>query len=323
MRHLAVQPAYAVHLLAGVAGKYTHRELLVGIGVFATHVHQVFPFDAQFGRELTHVFAEERFVEVVVSGRHGSVYGVERRGANHFEGLAELQMIILYIADQPLNVQQGRVTLVAVVEVGLDAQFVQHQDTADAQQVLLFHTVFPVTAVELVGDGAVPLAVRVEVGIEQIEFDTTHVDTPDVGIDDAAGVGNFEYHGATVFLGHLLDGQLIEVLSLVVGNLLAVHRQCLGKVAIAVKEANSSHVDVAVAGLFQIVTGQNTETARIDFQYMAQTILHAEVGDGGYVFAFFDVDIFFEMLIHRVDVVHELFVFRNFFESFIPDALQE
>ena len=323
LRYLAVEPAYTVHLLAGVAGKYTHRELLVGVGVFATHVHQVFPFDAQFGGELTHVLAEERLVEVVVTGRYRRVYRIERRSTHYLEGFAEFQMFVLYIVYQPLYIQQGSMALVAVVEIGLDTQLVQHQGTADTQQILLFHTVFPVTAVELVGDGAVPFAVRVEVGVEQIEFDAAYIHAPDVGIDNAAGVGNLEYHRTAVFFGHLLDGELVEVLGLVVGNLLTVHRECLREVAIAVEETDGRHIDVAVAGLFQIVAGQNTETARIYFQNVAQAIFHAEVGDRRYILPLLYLKIFFEMTIHLFDVVHELFVLGNFLESFIPDALQE
>ena len=144
-----------------------------------------------------------------------------------------------------------------------------------------------------------------------------------MGIDNAAGVGNLEYHRTAVFFGHLLDGELVEVLGLVVGNLLTVHREGLREVAITVEEANGRHIDVAVAGLFQIVAGQNTETSRIDFQHVAQAIFHAEVGNRRYILPLLYLKIFFEMIIHLFDVVHELFVLSDFFESFVPDALQE
>ena len=76
-RHFSVKPAYAIGLLASVQCKNTHRKTLVGVGIFATHVHQVVPGDAELGRILTHVFAEEAFVEIVVTGRHRCVDGVK------------------------------------------------------------------------------------------------------------------------------------------------------------------------------------------------------------------------------------------------------
>ena len=43
-----------------------------------------------------------------------------------------------------------------------------------------------------------------------------------------------------------LDGQEVEVLSLVIGNLLPIHAQRLLKVAITVKETDSTHIHIAV-----------------------------------------------------------------------------
>ena len=77
LRHLAVEPAYAVGFLAGVESEHAHREALVGVGVLAAHVHQVVPGDAEFLGVFTHIFAEETFVEIVVAGRHGGMDGIE------------------------------------------------------------------------------------------------------------------------------------------------------------------------------------------------------------------------------------------------------
>ncbi len=76
-RHFAVEPRYAVCFLACVEREYTHGEAFVSVGVLAAHVHEVVPADAEFGRVFAHVFAEESFVEVVVTCRYGSVDGVE------------------------------------------------------------------------------------------------------------------------------------------------------------------------------------------------------------------------------------------------------
>ena len=78
---------------------------------------------------------------------------------------------------------------VCVVDGVVDAEFLEREHTADAEEIFLLDTVFPVTAVELVGDGAVPFAVHVEVGVEKIELHAAYVHAPDVAVDDTAGIG--------------------------------------------------------------------------------------------------------------------------------------
>ena len=73
------------------------------------------------------------------------------------------------------------------------------------------------------GNLTVKLAVHVEVGVHQIEVHTTYVHLPDVRVDYATGIGNLKYYGISVFINDLLDGELVEVLRLVVGYLLSVY----------------------------------------------------------------------------------------------------
>ena len=78
LRNLTVQPAYAVDLLTSLAEEGRHAETFAFVvGILATETHEVIPADAEATRELSEIFATERFVEVVVTSRHGSVHGVE------------------------------------------------------------------------------------------------------------------------------------------------------------------------------------------------------------------------------------------------------
>ena len=56
-----------------------------------------------------------------------------------------------------------------MIYVFLDAQFLQSKNTADTKQNFLFQTVLPVTAIKLVSDGTVELAVHFIIRIKQIE----------------------------------------------------------------------------------------------------------------------------------------------------------
>ncbi len=72
LRHLAVEPRYAVDLLREVAGQHRHRELLVRIvGVGLAQVDELLPGDAQHVGIVRHVLTDHRLREGVVTGRYG------------------------------------------------------------------------------------------------------------------------------------------------------------------------------------------------------------------------------------------------------------
>jgi hypothetical protein len=63
--------------------------------------------------------------------------------------------------------QKGRVALVEVVGLDLEAQRVEHPVAAQAQDRLLLEPLGPAPAIQAAGDGAVAGVVGVEVGVEQ------------------------------------------------------------------------------------------------------------------------------------------------------------
>ena len=96
------------------------------------------------------------------------------------------------------------------------------------------------------GDGTVELAVHFVVGIQQIEGHTTYIHSPYIGMYVIVQIRNIDNHLIAVLVQYTFNGQLAEVLSLVVGNLLAVHRQRLGKITVTVEETYTTQVNVAV-----------------------------------------------------------------------------
>ena len=71
---------------------------------------------------------------------------VQSARANHFLRLVERQTLC-YQVNQALQTHQGCVTLVAMIYIFLDTEFLECQHTADTQHDLLFDTVLPVAAV--------------------------------------------------------------------------------------------------------------------------------------------------------------------------------
>ena len=252
---------HAVNLLTSVAGEGRHTELLALIvGVRTTHADELVPGNTEFLGIATHILAKQALLEVVVTCGHWGVHGIETAGTNQFQSLVEGQSVFLDIVAQALQVAEGSMTLVAMVNILLDAEFLQQQHTSDAEQNLLFQTVLPVTAIEAVGDGLVEVGVHLIVGIEQIEFHTTHIYTPDIGMHLVVGVRHVDDERITLTVELALDGQIVEILRLVVSNLLSVHRQALCEITETIEETDGTHIDVGVGSLLHVVTGKHTQT---------------------------------------------------------------
>ena len=77
-------------------------------------------------------------------------------------------------------------TLVAVVNILVYADRVQQTHTADAEQHLLFESVLPVSAVEVVGDGAILFPVQIVVGVEQVELRAADIAPPNTSRNDTS-----------------------------------------------------------------------------------------------------------------------------------------
>ena len=137
-------------------------------------------------------------------------------------------------------------TFVAVIYVFFDAELLEGEDTADTEEVLLLHAVFPVTTVESVSDLTVELRVHLVVSVEKIKGHTTYVDTPDEGMNSEGGEGHVYNNLVAVSVEHTFDGHTVEILCFVVGNLLTIHREGLSEIAITIEETNSAHVNVGV-----------------------------------------------------------------------------
>ena len=255
LRHPTVEFTYTVHLLTGVDGEGGHRELLsLIVGVRATHADELIPRDTELCRISAHVLAEEGLVEVVVTGGHRRMTGVETAGTHQFHSLVEGETF-LDVVHQTLQVAECGMSLVTVIDILLDTEFLQCEHTADTQQDFLLQTVFPVATIQRVRDGFVELGVHFIITIKQIQFDTTYIHTPYIGMHLVVDIGHIHNHRRTVLVELALDGQRMEVLCVIDGNLLTVHRQTLLEVTVAIQETHGTHIHVGIGSLLQIVTG--------------------------------------------------------------------
>ena len=200
---------------------------------------------------------------------------------------------------------------VAMVNILFDTELLEKQHAADAEEDFLLETILPVATIEGVGDGTVVIGVEVIVGVEEVEFHATDIDAPYISMNLIVHVGYVDDKGLAVLVQLLLDGQAAEVLGLVVSDLLTVHRERLCEIAVAIEESDSHQVDIRVAGLLDLVAGEDAQAARVDLKHLVQTVFHAEVGHGGAIGAGLDVHVCAELLVGVIHALEDITVLRE------------
>ena len=144
----SVQFAHTVHFLTCVACKHRHTEsLAVIIRVVASHTDELIPCYAEQLWIAAHIFSEESLVEIVVTCRYWCVNSIKRRSSYEFHGLVECQSFFHVVA-KALQVTEGSVAFIAMVDVLLDAKFLQQKDTTHTQENLLLQSVLPIATIE-------------------------------------------------------------------------------------------------------------------------------------------------------------------------------
>ncbi len=213
--------------------------------------------------------------------------------------------------------------LVAMIDILLDAQLLQQQHTTDTEQNFLLQSVLPVTTIKAVSDRLVELGVHLVVGVQQIELYSTNVDTPYISVNHIVCIGYVNDQRRAVFIELALNGQRTEVLSLVVGNLLSVHRQALREVAETIEETNSTHIDVRVGSFLHIVASEHSQTATVDLQGRVDTVLHAEVCHRRTLGIGLHVHILTELGINVLDALHQSLVFQDLLLALKGQTLEQ
>ena len=322
--HFAVQHGHAVHVLGAVGCQHAHAEALHLVGrVDLAHCQEGVPLDTETGRIVAEILREEFLVEGVVACRNGGMGGEETAGANQFHCLFVHQTAFLHVFTQPFQADECGVAFVAVVDGRTYAHNPQCPDTANAQQDFLLETVFPVAAVELIGDLAVLLHVVFEVGIQEVEVGAADADLPDTGVHHAAGHLHGDGHPVAVLVGYRLCRNLEEVLGVVFRHLIALRGEPLGEIAVTVEQADSDHVNVHVAALLEVVAGQDAQTSGIDLQAGVEPVFHAEICDGRGAALGLAGHIGVELVHHRTEIADELLVLRQLVIPLEADRIQD
>ncbi len=114
-----------------------------------------------------------------------------------------------------LQRQESRVALVHMIDTRRQAKSLQRAVAADAQEDLLTDTQVLIATIELIGDVAIlGTGILRDVGIEQVERDTSHQHVPYPSCHLASGELNLNDQRLTVIVTFQRQRQVIEVVIL-------------------------------------------------------------------------------------------------------------
>ena len=212
--------------------------------------------------------------------------------------------------------------LVIMVDCGIETQGAQGPDSSYSEEQLLLEPVLPVPSVELVRNLLVLRDIVLKVRIEEIEVGTAHGHLPYTGAELASGHGNPDLHPGAVSVEHGFGRNLHEVLCRILRHLVALGRDTLGEIAVLVQQAYSNQVDIHVAGLLEIISGEYSEATRIDSERGVESVLHAKICDGRFRPLRLLLHIGVELPHDIVQTSYELLVLREFLVSLYADLVQ-
>ena len=157
-------------------------------------------------------------------------------------------------------------SLVAVINLRIQAESTEGTDTADTEKEFLLESVLPVASVEVICNLTVLVNVCFVVSIKEIEVCSADCHLPDAGCDSTSRECHAGSYPVTILVHDRLSRNLGEVLRVILGNLVALCRKYLCEITVTVEETYCDEVHVHVAGFLKIVAGKNTETTGVDAQ---------------------------------------------------------
>src|SRR6266545_1130974 len=183
-------------------------------------------------------------------------------------------MVCLHQLPDAFEREEGRMSLVQMVNARLNAQRLERATAADAQHHLLLQSHLGVAAVKLKGDSLIGRGVLLDVRIEQVERDATHLRAPDLRGDFAAGILDFDDQRLAVTVAFERQRQVVKIVVPVFLLLPPGFVQVLSKVSLLVKQSDGDERHAQIARRFQMTPGENAQTASEN----RKTICDAEFG---------------------------------------------
>ena len=252
---------------------------LAVVGIRPPQAQELCPGKPQPGIILAEMAIDQIRVEPVDAGRHRCVCGKHMSRRSRFARFGEGHVVLFHEQANPLKGQEGRVPFVHVTDRRPQVQRLECPDAADAQHDLLANTHFVITAVELIGDIPILWAVIGDVGIKQEQGHTAHLRPPHLRLHHPAWILHLDGQGCATHLSLQDKGQVVEIVLDVEFLLPSVGVEVLAEIALLVEQAHGDEGQTQVTRRFQMIAGQDAQTASIDAQALGQAEFCRKVGN--------------------------------------------
>ena len=279
-RHFPVQLADPVAEFRQLQGKDGQVEDLVSFRLhLGTQFHKLVAADADRLPVALEEFIHQVQGEGIVAGRHRGVGGENRVGGDCLQRFGILQVLMFDQVADPFQRQEDRMAFIHVPGHRFDAQLLQHQHPAHAQQNFLGDAHLLIAAVEAGRKHARFRGVFRHVGIQQVGGNTSHLGDPNPQGDIAVADRHDHRQGLALGIQDLTERQLFRVVGNVERDLIAVGIDLLGEVGLVIEEAHPHHRQAEVAGRFDMISRQHPQPPGIDRKRFVKTELGREISD--------------------------------------------
>src|SRR5690349_20837153 len=166
---------------------------------------------SDFGGKTAEVFAHHVAWERIVTRRHRSMSGEDICRSGHLKGGIEIELFLRHEPPNPLQPEEGGVSLVHMKDFRLNPEDVERVDPANSEHDFLAHSHFKVAAVELGGDEPIFAVVFGDVGVEKVKLHPPDVEFPKSRVNVAVENADTDQQGTIVF-ADFADRQVMKIL---------------------------------------------------------------------------------------------------------------
>ena len=133
-------------------------------------------------------------------------------------------------------------SLIAMIYLLLYTQFLKEKYTTYTKQDFLFQAVFPITSIQSMCNRTIIFRVHLIIRIKKIESYSTYIGLPNKCMNHVIHIWNINNYLISILVQSLGYRKRIEVLSIVISNLLTIHRKALLEIAVTIKETYTAHI---------------------------------------------------------------------------------
>ena len=192
---------------------------------------------------------------------------------------SKLRPFFLHAIVNRFENDESAVAFVEMQHAGRDAHRFQRAESADAEQQFLADTNPAIAAIQVRRQLAIFRRVGLDVGIEQQQIATSNFHAPHARANRTSARIDLHLNRLAVRADRRLHRKMIHVILGVLFLLPTFIVEALAEISLAVEQADSDERNVEVGRALDVIAGQNSEAAGINWNRFVQAELRRKICD--------------------------------------------